>query len=375
MKIIFFLIKTIFVPLIDAIDKFGDLFNLKFYSQNKRISNVLDGYKTHTTEDLAIFVVYQKNHIPFYIKNVLQVLDSLKVNVLVTVNQEIGSEQISWLRNETSKVIVRKNFGRDFAAYKDAINIANLSEYQKLIILNDSVVYFSKNLKDVFETMLSKDKDIVCLTENYEKAWHVQSYFYSLSKKIFDSNQFKEFWKNYKPFNSRPHSVFNGEIAFSQKVLSKYSSNRYVYYSVSRLASLASIENQNNNLFIKKYFDLVPINQLQDNIDSIFLNHEEDKEKEKMIRAKVLEESFSSLEKLNPSHYFAFLAPYLTNTCILKKDLVFRGTYSIIKTKNALKLLGLEDSDIEEVINEMILKGSIKNLSLLNKLKAMVGLI
>ena len=218
------MLKTIFFQfilislriLVDKFTKIKDYLNPLLYSEKRRIIQCYDGVASYGSGRAAIFVVYRKEGIPFYIKNVLEQLKRLEVDCWVAVNQNASTEIIDYLKSNSHKVIVRKNFGRDIGAYKDVISKLNLNEIQRLLIINDSVFYFSKKLDSLFDRLFETQQEVLALTCSGEQHWHAQSYLLSLSRKVFLSSTFSHFWRSYKPFNSRFHAIKYGELEFSK---------------------------------------------------------------------------------------------------------------------------------------------------------------
>ncbi|QWE14870.1 rhamnan synthesis F family protein [Polynucleobacter sp. AP-Sving-400A-A2] len=375
------IMRTLFRLIFDAFHKMGDLFNPKLHSKKMRVSNIIDGKKLHNKTSVAIFVIYQNGPIPFYVKNVLNILNSLHVNVVVTVNDDIGSEQINWLVENCHLCILRKNFGRDFGAYKDAIDILDLKSYQKLLLINDSLIYFSKNLNTLFKNFIDSPRMLVALTENFDRFWHAQTHFLGLDKNIFLSNKFKKFWSEYRPFNSRPHSIVNGEIKFSRDVLSFYAEDREVYYGVDKIIQAFSVEDAFTEDGSRVLLDLLP--DMGDERSELieFMNGRmqftTDSDPKTIIDLEkiAINRSLAAAEKINSSHSLGLLAPFVTSTCILKRDLVFRGTFSLNQIGGAFKIMRVDYSEAQNAIREMVAKGSVSKTNLYFRLKASCGLV
>ena len=373
--------RTLFRLIFDALYKMRDLFDPKLYSKMMRVSNIIDGKKLHNTTSVAIFVIYQKGQIPFYIKNVLNVLNALHVNVVVTVNEDIGNEQINWLIENCHLCILRKNFGRDFGAYKDAIDILDLESYQKLLLINDSLIYFSKNLNILFKNFIDSPRMVVALNENFDKFWHAQTHLLALDKKVFLSNNFKKFWSKYRPFNSRPHSIFNGEIKFSRDVLSFYAIDREVIYGINKILLAFSagdilMENEDSALL-----NLLPDMGDEGSALIEFMKQrlrfiDEDNSKSNFALEKfAVKGLLTAAEKKNPSHSLGLLAPFITSTCIIKRDLLFRNSFSLTQIANAFQKMNLNSTEAQEAISELLVKGSISKAPVYLRFKANIGLL
>lgn len=353
-----------------------DLLNIKYHSKKFRIMEVHNNNSIIKKNSIiAIFVIYQKNNIPFYIKNVLNVLNLLEIDIIISVNDDLVTEEINWLIKHSMRCIVRKNFGRDFCAYKDAIELTDLKEYEKLILLNDSLIYFSKNLLALFKFLINQPKSLVGLSESFENSWHIQSHFLILTCKIFLSNNFKNFWNDYKPFNSRSHSIIKGEIKFSEYVLKYYAQDCFVYYSINTINKFISCSDVSRINFAKNIYHFIPnnasIEQYYRDFSSAYINDFN----EKLLVDIFLNSILSNLEKMNPSHALVFLTAYITNTCLIKRDLVFKESYSLTQVENALLTLNLDRSELEYTIREYTLRGSVAKLPYYFRFKFQLGFL
>jgi hypothetical protein len=381
MKFIKNVVKTGFRSTYDFFHKLGDCFDPKLYSKKYRVSQTINGNSTHNGPTVAIFVLYQKGRIPFYVKNVLNTLNALHVDVVVTVNDDIGQDQIDWLIQNCSLCILRKNFGRDFGAYKDAIELVNLEKYQKLLLVNDSLFYFSKGLDLVCKNFINSEKDLVVLTENFDKSWHAQTHFMSLSKNVFLSKRFIKFWDEYRPYNSRPHSIFNGEIKFSQDVLRYFATGREVYYGAGLATEFFAASNssviEEINLILNLFADIDDDRGGVIRLMKQMLRHQSSADPQTLLSLQrdAINSVVSQVQNKNLSHSLAFLSPYLTGSCIIKRDLVYRESFSLNQVGVALRFIGIDDLEIKLTLNEIMVKGIVSKLPLYSRIKANYGLL
>jgi hypothetical protein len=83
----------------------------------------------------------------------------------------------------------------------------------------------------------------------------------------------------------------------------------------------------------------------------------------------------SQVQNKNLSHSLAFLSPYLTGSCIIKRDLVYRESFSLNQVGVALRFIGIDDLEIKLTINEIMVKGIVSKLPLYSRIKANYGLL
>lgn len=337
-----------------VIKKTKDRTNLLLYFKHKRLVRIEEGLASFSSGRVAVFVMYQKECLSFSEINLLKEFKKNKVDCFSSINQEAPQSIVKFLKKNAHLVVVRKNFGRDFGAYKDTLSLVNLKNAHRLIIANDSVFYFSKNLSNLFTQLIDTKKPIVAMTCSKAHKWHVQSYLFSLSSEIFSSREFKNFWKNYIPFNSRVHAVHQGEIKFSQDVLSKYAKTTHTIYNLFHAAqSLSENSDQTCNLLSPEHLRKKNVTQ----------NHEY-KKKEKLL---------SGLEDTSPSHSLALFCAKGLGFCILKKDITFRKIHSLSCLYFALTELEIDSDEIRDALHELGLRGKVDHLNWIDTLQVKCG--
>jgi lipopolysaccharide biosynthesis protein len=266
------------------------------------------------------------------VKNALNILQALKINCIVSINQEADQTSIEYLIKNAMQVNVRVNFGRDFLAYKDGILRLNLKPIEKLLILNDSMIYFEKNLKSIFEEFFDSEVDLVSLYQNVGKKPHYQSMMLSFSSLILQDPSFIKFWKKYRGYDSRKYIIRSGEIKFSTRVLNHFT-NVKVVCDFKDTDITPNLE--------KSYF-----------VD--YLKHEDREKiyKYKNYRKHKMNLFYDFLYKKrnsNPSHTFAFLSYFIHQSLILKRDVYYRESYGLDFIIYQLKKLKIDQDEIEKI--------------------------
>ncbi len=353
MASVFKILNLIFSVFFNTINKTLNLFNPCLYAKRFRVVDKVKGQKQYKSRLWAILVIYQKKEIPFYVKNIIRVLNNLSINILISANDSITAKELNYLSANCNKLLIRKNFGRDFAAYKDALTFLDLKSTDKLLMLNDSIAYFKKNLQKTIAQFIKKEFDIISLYKSYAKKNHYQSFLLSFSNNVLNDKKFTNFWKSYIPFNNRTHAINNGEIRFSTKVLNLYS-NSYVI-------------NQFRDSAICTKFKSNEWQQLIPDGDKTFYNN--------IIKDINLNYYLSENFFHNPTHKFAFLSYFINKSLILKNDIYFRGTYSIISISLNLNLLGIDKFEIREFIKILDTQLHFSHLNFYNRYLSKLGLI
>lgn len=157
--------------------------------------NVVDGYVLYHLEQLARFAEI----------------------VFVTACTDLPAADVRKLRAVASRVVFRENAGRDFGAWRVGLACArHLRERPEVVLTNDSVYGPLFDLGPVFEEMSYRDLDLWGLTESWERAYHVQSYFVAARRRLVNSRFFANFWRRFAFETARNRVIERGEIAFSQ---------------------------------------------------------------------------------------------------------------------------------------------------------------
>src|SRR5262249_24048509 len=121
-------------------------------------------------------------------------LDSLKregISVVLIVNSDAPVAALNFdLRSELDGVFVRKNVGYDFAAWAHILRLhPKFFDAKILYLLNESL--FGPTNDSAFGELLTRLRDspadFIGLTENFDRGWHIQSYFLALKHRVLSS--------------------------------------------------------------------------------------------------------------------------------------------------------------------------------------------
>lgn len=156
---------------------------------------------------LCIYVIYDReNIIDRYITYMLKELKSCCTYVLIVCNSK-AAWQGEKVDEYADRVVCRDNIGYDAGGYKDAlcdyIGWDRLSEYDELILLNDSFYGPFYPIQQIFDAMRAVEADFWGLTgsqagqmdEGMQYEEHIQSYFLVFRKNVMESGIFRAFWE------------------------------------------------------------------------------------------------------------------------------------------------------------------------------------
>jgi rhamnosyltransferase len=153
--------------------------------------------------NVCIFALFQINGIKDYVFHNLNYLkNQLNCEIIAVSNTEISTEDCIKLNPFCKKIIVRKNKGRDFGAFKEGIlsNFEEIKQADNLILINDTILGSFVNFKEDFITFTKKDCDFWGILERGHKKplkSFICSFFMVFKSQILKSDCFKRFWKFY----------------------------------------------------------------------------------------------------------------------------------------------------------------------------------
>ena len=142
---------------------------------------------------VALYASYQTGeNLPGYVRFALKHLaeSDFKV-VLLTNHRTLSNETYDFLKENHIELFLTENRGYDFGMWRRYLQLeANRTDsagnyapglitrnVERLLLINDSVVYYKNKFKEFFERAENSSADVVSLTSNDEIAPHLQSFF------------------------------------------------------------------------------------------------------------------------------------------------------------------------------------------------------
>jgi rhamnosyltransferase len=182
---------------------------------------------------IAMYVIYDKHGvIDDYI---LYQLANLKPNLsrlLVLVNGLLSEDGYTKLEPLADYILVRENKGFDAEAYKQGLEYIGwdaVSQYDELLLMNDTCFGPLYPFKTVFDTMNARDCDFWGINKappRHDNGWeplrygfvpaHLYSNFICLRKTILQSLLFKAYWKALPPIKTFKDAVIKHEFLFTK---------------------------------------------------------------------------------------------------------------------------------------------------------------
>ncbi len=183
---------------------------------------------------LGIFCCYDANGIiDDYIYYLLNDINKNLDDLFIVSNGFLNKESIYKLNKYTDNdIIFRDNVGFDASAWKEVmltIGLMQLSEYDEVVLFNDSFFGPIYPFKEIFDKMDMENVDFWGITEHGEapdsknigpygyRPRHLQTYFLAFRKNILQSMEFKKYWLDLPDYKTPTELVFKHET-----VLTKY---------------------------------------------------------------------------------------------------------------------------------------------------------
>ena len=142
---------------------------------------------------VALYASYQTGEdLPGYVRFALKHLAETDFKVvLLTNHRTLSSDTYDFLKENHIELFLTENRGFDFGMWRRYLQLqANRTDaagnyvpgiitrdVERLLLLNDSVVYYQNKFNEFFERAEKSPADVVSLTSNDEFAPHLQSFF------------------------------------------------------------------------------------------------------------------------------------------------------------------------------------------------------
>jgi tetratricopeptide (TPR) repeat protein len=173
--------------------------------------------------EVALFVTHSphgrlKPHVPYYLER----LKRQNISVVLIVNADRPSEAANINFPSTSDgVFVRQNEGYDFAAWAHVLRLhPELLDAEIVYLLNDSVFGPTnvKAFRDILTRLRNSRADVCGLTENFDRTWHIQSYFLALKRCALSSARLRKFIDSIVSYTDIEDVINEFEVRFASSL-------------------------------------------------------------------------------------------------------------------------------------------------------------
>jgi len=205
------------IPLIEGLFRIWYHLDPRIYSSRLRIRAVTQGHAPQKGNKFVLFVLYTRAGIPQFTQNVIDAIERSPFNLVVVTNSSLSGDVRAAVLDKCCLLIERANYGRDFGAYKDGLEILSqrYPDIERLVLLNDSLFFFERGLARIIAELDGRH-DFIGLTEVFEYHYHVQSFMLSFSRNVLQHPRFTRFWRKYRPISTRRWSVHKGEVGLTR---------------------------------------------------------------------------------------------------------------------------------------------------------------
>lgn len=141
--------------------------------------------------------------------------------VFVTNAGLLSPAAMASLQEICAGIIIRKNQGYDFGAWRDGIAFLGLprADTEEVILANDSIFGPVRPLADMLARIDYNLADIWGLTESWQYRYHLQSFFLAFGKTALHSKAFTKFWAGVRPVPVKAYIVRQYEIGITQAMM------------------------------------------------------------------------------------------------------------------------------------------------------------
>jgi hypothetical protein len=141
--------------------------------------------------------------------------------VLVSNSGNLKPEAMAALQQRCAAVIIRRNVGYDFGAWRDGIGHLRLprAQTEELILANDSVFGPLTPLGDLLRRLNFAKADVWGLTESWQVRYHLQSFFLAFGATALRNEAFGKFWAQVRPVPVKSFIVRTYEIGVTQALM------------------------------------------------------------------------------------------------------------------------------------------------------------
>jgi lipopolysaccharide biosynthesis protein len=170
---------------------------------------------------LAIFVHYDKQGVVHdYVLAYLKALqDAGRTIVFITNSPKFSDKEQQKVEQFCAMTLWRKNKGYDFGAYADGLkSIGDIAAFSTITLCNDSAYGPLFALNDIYRRMNTERADIWGLTDSWDTAHHLQSYFLVFHKAALTHPSFQKRWKKYVHVPSKSWVIRKHEIGMASEM-------------------------------------------------------------------------------------------------------------------------------------------------------------
>jgi hypothetical protein len=318
------------------------------YSERRRVERVREGAPLKAGGKFIVLVLFARHGLPAFTRSLVEAVMRSDLNLAVVSNLPVDEPLAAELLAASCLLIERKNIGRDFGAYQDAINIvtARHPDMQRLVIANDSVAYLPDGLDDLLRG-LDGNADWIGVSEVYDHHYHIASFLMSFGPRVIRHRAFREFWRTYRPIGTRRWAILKGEGGLTDVLLRAGFRPQVLFRAVQLREPLTDTELASLQPLLPPAVFATLTGQAEPDLPELtrrLFSIGKSRAGERRLPDRVIDEVMAR----NQMHAGGFLFRRFLGLPIVKRDIRYRGVYPLPQIAAAL-------ADVEPALRSEIL--------------------
>lgn len=209
-------IRTRLIPHLTAV--------LRFVFSPKQLISAWPEGDVQLGPKVALFVHFDSRgvvheHVLHYVRSLADA--GFSVVFVTNSGRRLHPAALAQLQPICARVLVRRNLGYDFGAWREAIEYLGLPrpDTSILILANDSVYGPLRPMGEILNMINFEHADVFGLTECWLSRYHLQSYFLAFGSRVLQSEAWSKFWTRVRPAPSKYWVIPHYEIGLSQALV------------------------------------------------------------------------------------------------------------------------------------------------------------
>ncbi len=166
---------------------------------------------------IAIFAHFDHNdEVKRYIRYHVRALAEHCDRVDFVSHSKLSQAELDKVAPLCHRAVTRDNVGFDFGMWQHALSDIDLSEFDELVLTNSSIYGPLFSLAPMFDKMSKASCDFWAITDNHEISWHLQSYFLTFKRRLFESAAFAQFWASVLPYRNKWQVIRSYELGLTE---------------------------------------------------------------------------------------------------------------------------------------------------------------
>ena len=273
-------------------------------------------------------------------------------NTVLVNNGRLSGKLVDAYLPYCHTVIQKPPGGRDFGGYQWGTRflrgLGDDNQVDQVIYCNDSIFVRPTSFEQLLNRIKQLNEDYIGITETFEIHYHVQSWFFAISGRIFDAPFYRTFWDHYRPYSHRQHCINNGEVRMS-KFLLGCGVLPYLLYTQSAILDLifdGTVEEALSKVMM--FFRPHEYTRLVETIRNIAFS---DSGGMPLVSGFLKREILERLAMANTMHNVNLVLLKFTGFPFLKKDLVHRAQYFVSQVDNSIgDWSGVDAAELPEIL-------------------------